>query len=192
MKIPNYFSKLRPSTLAASIRSHLRSTRRTLAKFARPNSFSFPQTLASIPHRLKRNLSAFRIHYSVLLWISLLLALAPSHKPTMLFLMAASKIALLYEVLLKAVPSTWRLVRRVLDRRFVLGVFLGVVLVELAITGALNRLGVAMGVGAPVILMHAVFFREEAGGSDPEVKEGDADPIGEKKDDADLEEGVSR
>lgn len=81
--------------------------------------------------------------------------------------------------------------RKILDRRLVLGAFIGAVLVELVAAGAIARLGVAMGVGAPIVLLHAVFkTRDDIVASDLEGSR-EVDPIGEKEG-TDLESGPAR
>ncbi|XP_020093485.1 uncharacterized protein LOC109713718 [Ananas comosus] len=144
--------------------------------------------------RAVRNVGSFRVHYAALLWGLLLASLAPRHRASMLFLMAASKLVLAYGVLLRVFPNS-ALLRRVLDRRLVLGLFLLAVLLELAATDALGCLFAAMALGLPIVLLHAVFrvrddlLLAEEGSAAAAANGGDTP---EKKEEGDLESGPSR
>ncbi|XP_073001409.1 PRA1 family protein F3-like [Typha latifolia] len=189
---------LRRSAVAVVERAahHARSTRKAISRFApRPQAFSLPSDAESAAVRAVRNISSFRLHYAVLLWLLLLASLFRHHRASMLFLMAASKALLFYGVLLRAFPNS-NLLRRLLDRRLVLAFFLLLVVAELAVTNAIWNLLTALGFGVPVVLLHAVFrvrdeslVSEESGGA---VGNGvDMDSSEKEKEEGDLESGGS-
>lgn len=172
-----------------------RSTRKALTRFApRAQAFAAPPDAEAAAVRAVRNVGSFRVHYAALLWGLLLASLAPRHRASMLFLMAASKLVLAYGVLLRVFPNS-ALLRRVLDRRLVLGLFLLAVLLELAATDALGCLFSAMALGLPIVLLHAVFrvrddlLLAEEGSAAAAANGGDTP---EKKEEGDLESGPSR
>ncbi|XP_020574083.1 uncharacterized protein LOC110020354 [Phalaenopsis equestris] len=176
---------------AENARFHARSARRAITRFARPGAFSYPANRAAAASRFSRNLAAFRGHYSLLLWFSLLAFLFPSHRATMLFLMVISKVVLSYAVLLRLFPHS-AILHRILDRRIVAGVFLVVVMVQLALAGAVVYLFIATAAVAPIVVAHAVFRTADsslaAGAGENGKLAGETIPISEKKN-ADLESG---
>ncbi|PKA58895.1 hypothetical protein AXF42_Ash000988 [Apostasia shenzhenica] len=189
---------LRPSVAISAAKAvadranaHARSARRAISRFARPGVFSIPVSRSAATARVGRNLAGFRLHYAVLLWISLLASLFPSHRAAMLFLMAASKVALSYAVLLRVFPNS-SLLRRFLDRRLVAGLFLAVVLVQVALAGAIGNLFLALAVAFPLVLAHAVFRISDdpalAGAAEDGKAAGVMAARSDKKD-ADLESG---
>ncbi|KAJ3681795.1 hypothetical protein LUZ60_014368 [Juncus effusus] len=149
---------IRRSAAAALDRvyNEVRSTRRAIIRFApRLGGFGFPSDSESAAIRAVRNLRTFRLHYAILLWMLLLASLFPHHRPSMLLLMASSKAILCYAVLLKAFPGS-TILRRVLDRRVVMVVFVLVVVGELTATGAVESLKMALEIGFPAVILHAV------------------------------------
>ena len=132
---------------SAAVVEHARDS----ARFARPQAFAAPPDAEAAAVLAVRNLRSFRLHYALLL-----ASLFPCRHATMLFLMAASKLALFYGALLKAFPTS-ALLRRVIDRRLVVALALAVILIELALTRSLPQLLLAVGIGLPIILLHAVF-----------------------------------
>ena len=134
-----------------------RSGRRALARFApRPSAFSPAADAEAAAVRAVRNLRTFRFHYAVIQWVLLLASLAPHHRASMLFLMAASKGLLLYGGLLKAFPNS-ALLRRLLDRRLVAALFVFLVLADLTAAAAIANLLFALAAGVPVVMLHAAF-----------------------------------
>ncbi|KAJ8465360.1 hypothetical protein OPV22_027912 [Ensete ventricosum] len=172
-------------------RAHARSTRKALARFARPQSFAAPPDAEAAAVRAVRNLASFRLYYALLLWVLLLASLFPRRRATMLFLMAASKVALFYGALLKAFPTS-ALLLRIIDRRLVVALALAVILIELALTRALPQLLLAVGIGLPIILLHAVFRVRDDLLEDGDDKAaavgaaGELDSVLEKKEDLEL------
>lgn len=193
-----YGAILRPTAVlsaataaAERARFHARSARRAIARFARPGAFSLPASRAAAASRVSRNLAAFRTYYVLLLWFSLLAFLFPSHRATMLFLMAISKVILSYAVLLRLFPNS-ALLHRILDRRIVTGIFLVVVLVQLALASAVVSLFFAIAAVAPILVAHAVFRTPDTSLTSVAGENGKVAceilPTSEKKN-ADLESG---
>lgn len=181
-----------------------RSGRRALARFApRPSAFSPAPDAEAAAVRAVRNLRTFRFHYAVIQWALLLASLAPHHRASMLFLMAASKGLLLYGGLLKAFPNS-ALLRRLLDRRLVATLFLLLVLADLAAASAIANLLFALAAGVPVVVLHAAFrVRDDleppadssssssaAAGGDEE--EETTHVVVDKREDGDMETGPTR
>ncbi|THU67002.1 hypothetical protein C4D60_Mb05t20090 [Musa balbisiana] len=179
----------RSAAVVERARDSVRSTRKALARFARPQSFAAPPHAEAAAVRAVRNLRSFRLHYALLLWVLLLASLFPRHRATMIFLMAASKLALLYGALLKAFPNS-ALLRRIFDRRISAAVALIVICAELVMTGAVPQFLLAMGIGVPLVLFHALFrVRDDLTASGEEMAGGtggDPRPISEKKGDLEM------
>uniref|UniRef100_A0ACD5TSF6 Uncharacterized protein n=2 Tax=Avena sativa TaxID=4498 RepID=A0ACD5TSF6_AVESA len=177
-----------------------RSGRRALTRFApRLSAFSPAADAEAAAVRAVRNLRTFRFHYAVIQWVLLLASLAPHHRASVLFLMAASKGLLLYGGLLKAFPNS-ALLRRLLDRRLVGAVFVLLVLADLTAAGAIDKLLFALAAGVPVVLLHAAFrVRDDLeaaspdgiGGNEEDEKKEDGVVV-EKKEDGDVETGPTR
>ncbi|BAF27242.2 PRA1 family protein D [Oryza sativa Japonica Group] len=175
-----------------------RGARRALARFApRPSAFGAAADAEAAAVRAVRNLRTFRFHYAALQWALLLASLAPRHRASMLFLMAASKGLLLYGGLLRVFPNS-ALLRRLLDRRLVALVFVALVLADLAAAGAIANLLAALAVGVPVIVLHASFrVRDDLEGPSlpsPAAENGEEETaaVVEKKEDGDVEAGPTR
>lgn len=177
-----------------------RTGRRALTRFApRPSAFSPAPDAEAAAVRAVRNLRTFRVHYAVIQWALLLASLAPRHRASMLFLMAASKGLLLYGGLLRAFPNS-SLLRRLLDRRLVAAVFVVLVVADLAAAGAIPNLLFALAAGVPVVVLHAAFrVRDDLepvasaddGGEEDKEKERTGVVV-EKKEDGDVETGPTR
>ncbi|KAG0454108.1 hypothetical protein HPP92_025412 [Vanilla planifolia] len=183
----NYGAMLRPTAALWAVHFHVRSTQRAISRFAGPSSFSLPAGCSSATNRIRRNFTVFRVHYAILLWFILLSTLFRSHRASMLFLMAASKIALSYAVLLRIFPNS-SLLRRFLDRHLVAVIFLTIVVVDLSLDSAIRNLFLSLIVATPFVLAHAVFRIPEAPPADEDGKiAGDRTPISDKV--ADLEVG---
>lgn len=175
-----------------------RGFRRALARFApRPSAFGPAADAEAAAVRAVRNLRTFRFHYAALQWALLLAFLAPRHRASVLFLMAASKGLLVYGGLLKAFPNS-ALLRRLLDRRLVAAVFVALVLADIAAAGAVPSLLTALATGVPIVVLHASFrVRDDLEGPAPEAaengkEEDEASAVVEKKEDGDVEAGPTR
>ncbi|KMZ67787.1 hypothetical protein ZOSMA_259G00080 [Zostera marina] len=148
---------IRPTTtIIHRAREHARSTRKALTRFARPASFSPPPDSEAAAVRAVRNISYFRTHYAVVLWIVLLFTLAPHRRATLFFLMAMSKIGAFYVILLRTFPNSW-ILHKLLNQRLVLATVAMVVLVEMVISDSVGHLMFALGIGLPIVIVHAVF-----------------------------------
>ncbi|KAG6507285.1 hypothetical protein ZIOFF_032627 [Zingiber officinale] len=137
-------------------REGVRYARKALVRFARPQSFAVPADDEAAAVRAVRNLRSFRFHYAFLLWFLLLASLFPRRRHTMLFLMAASKLALFFGAFLKVFPNS-TLLRRIVERRVMGALVAFVIGAEIVATGAVLQFLVAMAVGVPLVLLHAVF-----------------------------------
>ncbi|XP_062200793.1 uncharacterized protein LOC133903427 [Phragmites australis] len=174
-----------------------RGFRRALARFApRPSAFGPAADAEAAAVRAVRNLRTFRFHYAALQWALLLALLAPRHRASVLFLMAASKGLLVYGGLLRAFPNS-TLLRRLLDRRLVAAVFVALVLADITAAGAFANLLAALAAGVPVIVLHASFrVRHDLEGPSPDAaengKEEETPAVVEKKEDGDVEAGPTR
>ncbi|XP_062205989.1 uncharacterized protein LOC133907900 [Phragmites australis] len=174
-----------------------RGFRRALARFApRPSAFAPAADAEAAAVRAVRNLRTFRFHYAALQWALLLASLAPRHRASVVFLMAASKGLLVYGGLLRAFPNS-ALLRRLLDRRLVAAVFVALVLADIAAAGAVANLLAALAAGVPVIVLHASFrVRDDLEVPSPDAaengKEEETAAVVEKKEDGDVEAGPTR
>ncbi|XP_074585471.1 uncharacterized protein LOC141841229 [Curcuma longa] len=146
----------RSASVVQRARDGVRSTRKALARFARPQSFAAPPDAEAAAVRAVRNLRSFRFHYALLIWILILASLFPRRRPTMLFLMAASKLALFFGALLKVFPNS-ALIQRIVDRRVMGALVIFVIGTEIVVTSAVLQFLLAMAVGVPLVLLHAVF-----------------------------------
>ncbi|RWW83862.1 hypothetical protein BHE74_00007620 [Ensete ventricosum] len=182
----------RSAAVIERARDGARRTRKALARFARPQSFAAPHDAEAAAVRAVRNLRSFRLHYAILLWVLLLASLFPRRRATMLFLMAASKIALFCGALLKAFPNS-ALLGRIVDRRLAAALLLAMIGVELVMTRAVPQFLLAMAIGVPLVLLHAVFrVRDDLTASGQEAAGaggGALGPISEKKEDLELGSG---
>ncbi|URD82602.1 PRA1 family protein [Musa troglodytarum] len=144
---------------------------------------------AAVVEHARDSARSTRLHYALLLWVLLLASLFPRRRATMLFLMAASKLALFYGALLRAFPNS-ALLRRIVDRRLVAALLMAVVGAEIVMTSAVPQFLLAMAVGAPLVLLHAVFRTQDdpaASGEDTAAGNGgELGPILEKKEDLEL------
>lgn len=180
----SYGAMLRPSALASSAvveraKEGVRSTHKALARFARPRAFGLPPNTEAAAVRAVRNVIRFRLHYALLLWVILLASLAPRRRVSLVFLMASSKVAASYGVLLRAFPNS-AFLHRIIDRRLVVALFLIVIVVQLALTGALKHLLLSLAAGIPVVLIHAV-FQTDGDLSATEAAAAELDPIAAEK-----------
>ncbi|XP_008786184.1 PRA1 family protein F3-like [Phoenix dactylifera] len=190
----SYGAMLRRSGLARAteaVAERARTTRKAFSRFARPQAFACPSDAEAAAVRAVRNVAYFRLHYALVLWVILLATLAPARRASMLFLMAASKVALFYGALLRAFSNS-ALLRRILHRRLVLALFLVVIVVDLALTDAIKHLLLALAIAAPLVLLHAVFrVRDDLVVGDEASASGEAAPLSDKKEkeEFDLESG---
>ncbi|URD81359.1 GATA transcription factor 26 [Musa troglodytarum] len=179
----------RSAAVVERARDGARRTRKALARFARPQSFAAPPDAEAAAVRAVRNLRSFRLHYAILLWVLLLASLFPRRRATMLFLMAASKVALFCGALLKAFPNS-ALLCRIVDRRLAAALVLVVIGVELVMTRAVPQFLLAIAIGVPLVLLHSVFrVRDDLTASGQEAASaggGELGPILEKKEDLEL------
>ncbi|KAG6512139.1 uncharacterized protein LOC121977919 [Zingiber officinale] len=146
----------RSASVVQRARDGVRSTRKALARFARPQSFAAPPDAEAAAVRAVRNVRSFRFHYALLFWILILASLFPHRRPTMLFLMAASKLALFFGALLKVFPNS-AIVQRIVDRRVMGALVIFVIGTEIVVTNAVLEFLLAVAVGVPLVLLHAVF-----------------------------------
>ncbi|XP_064947003.1 uncharacterized protein LOC135597669 [Musa acuminata AAA Group] len=115
---------------------------------------------AAVVEHARDSARSFHLHYALLLWVLLLASLFPRRRATMLFLMAASKLALFYGALLKAFPNS-ALLRQIVDRRLVAALLMAVVGAEIVMTSAVPQFLLAMAVGVPLVLLHALFRTQD-------------------------------
>ncbi|WOL16695.1 PRA1 family protein B2-like [Canna indica] len=179
----------RSAAVVERARDGARSTRKAIARFARPQSFAAPPDAEAAAVRAVRNIRSFRFHYALLLWVLLLAALFPHRRATMLVLMAVSKLALFFGALLKAFPNS-AILRRIFNRRLVSALVMTVIGAELSMTGAVPQFLLAMAIGVPIVLLHAVFRVQDdltASGEEAAIGNvGEFAPISEKKEDLEL------
>ncbi|CAL9209915.1 uncharacterized protein LOC135626832 [Musa acuminata AAA Group] len=165
---------------SAAVVEHARDS----ARFARPQAFAAPPDAEAAAVLAVRNLRSFRLHYALLL-----ASLFPCRHATMLFLMAASKLALFYGALLKAFTNS-ALLRQIVDRRLVAALLMAVVGAEIVMTSAVPQFLLAMAVGVPLVLLHALFRTQDdpaASGEETAASNGgELGPILEKKEDLEL------
>ncbi|CAL9207331.1 unnamed protein product [Musa hybrid cultivar] len=135
---------------------------------------------AAVVEHARDSARSFRLHYALLLWVLLLASLFPRRRATMLFLMAASKLALFYGALLKAFPNS-ALLRQIVDRRLVAALLMAVVGAEIVMTSAVPQFLLAMAVGVPLALLHALFrTQDDPAASGEETTAGNGGDPGEE------------
>ncbi|XP_048132757.1 uncharacterized protein LOC115726294 isoform X2 [Rhodamnia argentea] len=121
--------------------------------------FGLPATPEAAAARIIKNLSHFSLFYALFLWVGLSISLVPQRRYSLLLLMATTIIANQYLIMLRLMPSSICM-NKALDKTLVLVPVAIVTAVGLILTQAAIHLFATLGIGLPVILVHAVLWRE--------------------------------
>lgn len=174
----------------------VRAARRAASRFAPgASAFSAAADAEAAAVRAVRNLRTFAPHYAALQWALLLASLsAAGHRSCVLALMAASKGVLLLLGCLKFGPAQ-SFPGSALLRRRIMVILAVLVFAGLAAAGAVSSVMAALGVGVPLVVLHASFrVRDDLEAPSPEAEEEEEEAavVGEKKEDGDVEAGPTR
>lgn len=117
--------------------------------------FSIPSTPESAATRIIRNLEKFRLYYFEFVWLVLFIALIPKRKVSLIILAATKEAAIIYTLLMRAVPASLVLVHKILDKRLILSLLaLGTGIALIATHSGLH-LVITLAATMPIILAHA-------------------------------------
>ncbi|PON99749.1 Prenylated rab acceptor [Trema orientale] len=153
----NYGTVQRPSTASPSPSTDhpydpKDSTRK---KFNIICPFNIPTTQEAAAARIIRNLGDFGLYYALFIWLGLFIALIPQRKVSLIYLVAMTYVTGVYLLVLRALPNSVVL-NNVIDKRLVLALLAIATMVELILTRAAIHLFASLGIGVPLILVHAV------------------------------------
>ncbi|KAI3410243.1 PRA1 family protein [Psidium guajava] len=140
--------------------------------------FNLPATPEAAAVRIIKNLCHFSLFYVLVLWVGLSISLVPQRKPSLLLLMATSIIGNQYLMMLQLMPKAI-CVRKAFDKTLVLVLMAIVTIVELFLTEAGIHLVITLGIGIPIILVHAVLWRDDLFASEeaPASVPGESAPL---------------
>ncbi|PON58830.1 Prenylated rab acceptor [Parasponia andersonii] len=173
----NYGTVQRPSTTSPSPSTDhpydpKDSTKKSQPEFNIICPFSIPTTPEAAAARITRNLGDFGLYYALFIWLGLFIALIPQRKVSLIYLVAMTYVTSVYLLVLRALPNSVVL-NTVIDKRLVLALLAIATMVELILTRAAIHLFASLGIGVPLILVHAVltirddlFVGEEATSAD--------------------------
>ncbi|XP_019158766.1 PREDICTED: uncharacterized protein LOC109155605 [Ipomoea nil] len=120
--------------------------------------FSIPSTPESAASRIITNLGKLSLYYFEFIWLVLFIALIPERKVSLIIMVATKEAAIIYTLLMRAVPASLVLVHRVLDRRLVLSLLgFGTVIALIATHSGLHLL-ITLAATIPIILAHAALW----------------------------------
>jgi len=134
--------------------------------------FGLPATPEAAAARIIENLSHLSLFYMLVLWVGLSISLMPERKFSLLLLMGMTIIVNQYLIIVRLMPNSI-CGNKAVDKMLVLVPVAIVTIVGLILTDAAIHLFATLGIGTPVILVHAVFWRdggfvnEEASASAP-------------------------
>ncbi|KAI3410242.1 uncharacterized protein J3R85_018881 [Psidium guajava] len=121
--------------------------------------FGLPATPEAAAARIIKNLSHFSLFYMLVLWVGLSISLVPARKFSLLLLMATTIVANQYLIMLQLMPNSI-CINKALDKMLVLVAMAIVTTVGLILTQAAVHLIATLGIGIPVILVHAALWRD--------------------------------
>ncbi|KAG6393338.1 hypothetical protein SASPL_147577 [Salvia splendens] len=128
-------------------------------------AFSFPFDIPSSPEsaaiRVARNLESFSLYYVTFIWTVLFIALIPRRNVSIVFLVAATEVAFLYSLLLRALPGSV-LLHRIIDKRIVFFILFVLAAVALVLTDAALHLLIVLASTAPLVILHAALSKIDA------------------------------
>ncbi|KAJ6690953.1 PRA1 FAMILY PROTEIN [Salix koriyanagi] len=156
----------RPSTVAAPTTPTgcpEDSTGKKLDDFRRPEfrlvcPLSIPSSPEAASLRIIQNLAHFALYYTHFVWIVLFITLIPQRKVSLILLVIMTYVASLYLLLLRACPANFHLLRKIIDKRIVLGLIVMATMIELIATKAGLHLVITLAATVPLVLTHAVFW----------------------------------
>ncbi|KAL3537087.1 hypothetical protein ACH5RR_000453 [Cinchona calisaya] len=122
--------------------------------------FSIPPTSEAAAIRIIKNMISLGLYYLQFVYVVLFIALIPRRKVSLVYLVATKEITFLYLLLLRALPNSFVL-HKIIDKRFVLFLLCIIIGVEMILTRAGIHLLITLVSTIPVILAHAVFWRED-------------------------------
>ncbi|KAM5554545.1 PRA1 family protein F2 [Rosa sericea] len=134
------------------------STPRVKLEFSLCFPFNIPKTPEAAAARIIRNLSYYRLYYTLFIWIILFIALLPERKLSLIFLIAMTALTCSFLAVMRLVPADSVVLQyKIIDRRLVLALLVIATMVELIVTDAAIHLFVTLACATPVILVYAVF-----------------------------------
>nr|GMC92550.1 PRA1 family protein F3-like [Ipomoea batatas] len=117
--------------------------------------FSIPSTPESAATRIIRNLEKFKLYYFEFIWLVLFIALIPRRKVSLIILAATKEAAIIYLLLMRAVPASLVLIHKILDKRLILSLLaLGTGIALIATRSGLH-LVITLAATMTIILAHA-------------------------------------
>ena len=157
----NYGTVQRPSTASPSPSTDQPydpkgATRKNLPEFKFVCPFNIPTSPEAAAARIIRNLGDYGLYYALILWLGLFISLIPKRKVSLIYLVAMTYVTVVYLLVLRALPNSFVL-NKVIGKRLVLALLVIATMVELILTRAAIHLFATLGIGVPIILVHAVF-----------------------------------
>ena len=139
------------------------STGKKLDDFRRPEfrlvcPLSIPSSSEAASLRIIQNLAHFALYYTHFVWIVLFITLIPQRKVSLILLVIMTYVASLFLLLLRACPANFHLLRKIIDKRIVLGLIVMATMIELIATDAGLHLVITLAATVPLVLTHAVFW----------------------------------
>nr|GLL34493.1 uncharacterized protein LOC109155605 [Ipomoea trifida]GMD34849.1 PRA1 family protein F3-like [Ipomoea batatas] len=117
--------------------------------------FSIPSTPESAASRIITNLGRLSLYYFEFVWLVLFIALVPKRHVSLVIMVATKEAAIIYTLLMRAVPASLVLVHRVLDRRLVFSLLAFGTGIALIATDSGLHLLITLAATIPIILAHA-------------------------------------
>ncbi|KAF8028526.1 hypothetical protein BT93_E1218 [Corymbia citriodora subsp. variegata] len=164
----------RPSSTVSSSTPQMETARELKAKAKFVFPLGFPATPEAAAARIIKNLSHLGLFYMLVLWVGLSISLVPERKFSLLLLMAMTIIANQYLIMVRLMPNSI-CGNKAVDKMLVLVPVAIVTIVGLILTRAAIHLFATLGIGIPVILVHAVLWRD-SGFVNEEVSASDSAP----------------
>ncbi|KAL3738966.1 hypothetical protein ACJRO7_020368 [Eucalyptus globulus] len=162
----------RPSSTISSSTPPMETPHEPKGKSKLAFPFGLPATPEAAAARIIENLSHLSLFYMLVLWVGLSISLMPERKFSLLLLMAMTIIANQYLIMVRPMSNSI-CGNKAVDKMLVLVPMATVTIVGLILTEAAIHLFATLGIGIPVILVHAVlwkdggFLNEEASASTP-------------------------
>lgn len=117
--------------------------------------FSIPSTPEAGASRIIRNLGKLGLYYFEFIWLVLFIALIPKRKVSLIIMVATKEAAIIYTLLMSAVPASLVLVHKILDKRLVLSLLALGTGIALIATHSGPHLLITLAATIPIILAHA-------------------------------------
>ncbi|KAI4370063.1 hypothetical protein MLD38_018448 [Melastoma candidum] len=134
-------------------------------KYAGPNlgfffPFNLPLTPEALAVRILKNLAHFALFYTLVLWVGLSISLVPQRRTSLFILLLLTLVTTSFLILLRLTPNTM-FIHGAADKAIVLFALGVVTTVALILTDAGIHLLLTLAIGIPVVLAHAIFWRDD-------------------------------